>query len=106
MRLTIILALLIASGSACGTTKCRSGTKIVYLNDVCPAGYTDITGQEHGENFGIKPILTPQQREAAERKRLEAWGRENLARRKDTQAEMEQLEREIRKNNTLHPLKQ
>ncbi|MFJ1258832.1 hypothetical protein [Cupriavidus sp. CuC1] len=42
-KIVVVVALLTLASFAHGATKCRSGNKILYLTDVCPAGYTDIT---------------------------------------------------------------
>ncbi len=39
----VIAALMAAAGNVHSVTKCHMGGKILYLNDTCPSGYTELT---------------------------------------------------------------
>ncbi|GAB7541360.1 hypothetical protein [Cupriavidus sp. 8B] len=64
-KIVAVIALLTIASFAHGTTKCRSGTKILYLNDVCPAGYTDITSNVGGtvSSIGKSETIRRQEQE-------------------------------------------
>lgn len=55
MRTEVVALLICLSSTAAQAAKCRSGTKITNEYDLCPPGYTDITGQKYGEVFGFPP---------------------------------------------------
>jgi len=95
MRTTAaILLLLLASSSSIAATKCRNGTKILYLDDRCPPGYTDITTNSGGTVSTMGKSANVQQQEQEF-----LAGRDAEARQYQAQLAQEQRQIGIEENN-------
>lgn len=65
MRSLFLLAILAAAFNVHGASKCRNGGRILYLDDVCPPGYTDITSGQGGSVSVIGKSAEVKQQEQA-----------------------------------------
>jgi len=58
-EIALTIALAITCSPVAHAVTCRSGKNTFSTHDqYCPPGYTNVTGQENAETFGIKPTPT------------------------------------------------